>query len=97
MRMGGTAARGVSAAMRLLLTKNSPWRLLRALVMGRLSPVFSSSSAQKKSLYMKVNRGVAIAASAGRQRGRITLHQIRRMVAPSTSADSVLSFVLVFL
>src|SRR5260370_34051923 len=96
-RGGQTVPNMAAGAMRLLLTKNSPWMLLSALVIGRLSPVFRSSNAQKKSLYMNVNRSVAIAASAGRQSGRITLHHIRRMLAPSTSADSVISLVIVFM
>src|SRR5260370_40314793 len=97
MRVGGGGASNAPAAMRLLLTKNSPWMLLRALVIGRLSPVFRSISAQKKSLYMKVNRSVAMAASAGRQSGRITLHQIRRMLAPSSSAYRLIPFLGAFM
>ena len=66
-------------------------------MIGRLSPVLSKTSAQKKSLYMKVKSNVAMAASAGRHNGRITLHQIRKTLAPSTSADSVISLVIVFM
>ena len=46
---------------------------------------------------MKVNSSVAMAASAGRHRGKMTLHQILKTLAPSTSADSVISFVIVFM
>src|SRR6266849_947442 len=97
MMIGGMHASSAPAAMRLLLTKNSPARLFSALVIGRLSHDFSRISAQKKSLYMKVKRRVAIAASAGRQSGSTTLHQILSTLAPSTSADSVISFVIVFM
>jgi hypothetical protein len=38
------------AASRLLSVKNSPRRLFSAEVIGRLSPVFISTSAQRKSL-----------------------------------------------
>src|SRR5216684_4927344 len=97
MMIGGMHASSAPAAMRLLLTKNSPWRLFSALVIGRLSPDFNRIKAQKKSLYMNVKSRVAIAASAGRHNGKITLHQIRNTLAPSTRADSVISFVIVFM
>ena len=97
IKSGGMAASMAPAATRLLLTKNSPWRLLRALVIGRLSPLFINMSAQKKSLYMKVNSSVPTAANAGLQSGSITLHQMRRMLAPSTRADSVISLLMVFM
>src|SRR2546428_804756 len=48
--------------------RNSPWRVLSALGIGRLLPWLSRTNAQKKSLYMNVSRRVAIAAGAGRHR-----------------------------
>src|SRR6266852_8245583 len=97
MRIGGMHTSIAPAAIRLLFVKNSPCRLLKAEVIGRFEPVSMRNRAQKKSLYMKVNSSVAMAARAGRQSGRITLHQIRKTFAPSTSADSVISLVIVFM
>ena len=39
-----------AAASRFWSVKNAPWRLFSADVIGRLSPVFIRTSAQKKSL-----------------------------------------------
>src|SRR6266699_4294379 len=95
--IGGRHARIAAAVITLKLATNSPCRLFSALVIGRLEPVEMRIKAQKKSLYIKVKSSVAIAASAGRHSGRITLHQMRSTLAPSTSADSVISLVIVFM
>src|SRR5258705_13921289 len=97
MMIGGMHTSIAPAAIRLLFVKNSPDRLLRAVVIGRFAPVSMRNRAQKKSLYSNLNSSVARSARTGRHSVRITLHQMRKTFAPATIAYSLIALGIGFM